>query len=209
MASAPASRPTYNKPKSPRDRKELPMTPPRLLVSLVGLVLASPVGARDVASGPEAGKKVPVLKVFDATGSHANQELDYAAERADRPTVYVFVRADQWDRPMARFLRELDKAVARESVQTYMVAVWLTDDADKTKQYLPVAQRSLTLEHTALTCFTGDKAGPEGWGLSTEARLTAVVARRGRVMKAFGYQSVNETDVPAVQEAVRKAVAGN
>jgi hypothetical protein len=173
---------------------------PSLLVLPVVLVLA-----QDVASGPRPGDKPPALKVFDATGPRQGETVDYAAVRAGKPTAYLFVRADKWDRPMARFLKQLDEAAAKEGEDTFVVAVWLTDDVDKAKDYLPVAQQSLKLGHTALACFLGGAAGPEGWGLNPDAHLTAVVAAGGKVVKTFGYRSVNETDVPAVRDALRGA----
>jgi hypothetical protein len=151
---------------------------------------------------------MPPLKVFDATGPRKGEEIDYAAERGDKPTVYVFVRAEKWDRPMARFLKKLDDAVQRDGEDGYVVAVWLTDDVAKTKAYLPVAQQSLQFQGTALTCFTGEGAGPKDWGINADAHLTAVVAGKGKVAKTFGYLSVNETDVPAVAEALKGARKG-
>jgi len=184
------------------------MTSLRWFPLLAGLLLVSPAIGQDVESGPESGKPAAALKVFDATGPSKDKEVDYVAERKDKPTVYVFVQAGKWDRPMARFLRKLDEAVIKESADAYVVAVWLTDDVDKTKSYLPVAQQSLKLQNSALTCFTGEKAGPEGWGINADARLMAVVANKGRVAKTFGYRSINETDVPAVQEALKKCLSG-
>ena len=86
-----------------------------------------------------------------------------------------------------------------------VVAVWLTDDADKTKDYLPVAQQSLQFQATALACFTGGKAGPEGWGGNADAHATAVVAAGEKVAATFGYRSMNETDVPGVRDALKEA----
>src|SRR5438874_10222916 len=97
------------------------------LPAALAVLAASAAPAQDVVSGPEKGKAVPALKVFDVTGPNKGKELDYKAERKDRPTVYVFVRADKWDRPMARFLRGLDEAVRKEK-DVHVVAVWLTDD---------------------------------------------------------------------------------
>src|SRR5579872_5946374 len=96
-------------------------------------LLASPAATRaqDVVSGPAKGEKVPSLKVFDATGENADKEADYAAERKDKPTVYLFVRADAFDRPMNRFMKTLDGAVKKDFADTYVVAVWLTGDAAK------------------------------------------------------------------------------
>src|SRR5438046_994498 len=101
---------------------------------------------------------------------------------------------------MARFLRKLDEVVPTESQDAYVVAAWLTGEADKTKSYLPVAQESLKLQNTALTCYTGEKSGPEAWAINGEAHLTAVLVNKGKVVKRFGYRSLNETDVPAVRE---------
>jgi hypothetical protein len=168
------------------------------VVLLLGL--ACPVRGQDVQSGPARGKTVPALRVFDATGENQGKTVDVAGERKERPTVYAFVRADQWSRPMARFLRELDQAISKQGDEGAVVAVWLTDDAEKAKEYLPRAQQSLQLQATTFTCYPGDKAGPAEWGINPDAHLTVVVARRQKVAGSLGYRSVNETDVPKVLE---------
>jgi hypothetical protein len=177
-------------------------------LSLVYLVLAASSQAQDVASGPEKGEKAPALKVFDATGDHKNTETDYAADRADKPTVYLFVNAEKFDRPMNRFMKTLDGIIKKDFEGVYVVAVWLTGDADKTKELLPRVQQSVQYDVTALTLFTGDKGGPNGWNVNTDAHLTAIVANKGKIAATFGYRSINETDVPKVKEALAKAVKG-
>jgi hypothetical protein len=173
----------------------------------VVLAFVSTASGQDLSSGPEKGKKLPALKVFDATGPHEGKELDYAAERKDLPTIYLFVPADKWDRPMARFLRKLDEAMAKEGKEASVVAVWLTDSQDKTREYLPRAQQSLQFQVTALTSYTGDKSGPNDWHLNGDAHLTVVVASRQKVAAVFAYRSVNETNVPMVYEALQKIIA--
>jgi hypothetical protein len=171
-----------------------------LLLVLPGLAPAQ------VASGPAAGDKVAALKVFAVTGPRENKEVDYATEVKDQPVVYLFIQAEKWDRPMARFVKELDKAAKPDGKAAFqVVAVWLSEKPDEAKDYLPRAQQSLQLETTALTVFQGSKEGPENWGLNSMAHLTAVVAGKAKVAAAFGYQSVNETDVKDVQAAVKKA----
>ncbi len=78
----------------------------------------------------------------------------------------------------------MDYAVKKEGEDGYVVVVWLTTDVTKTKEYLPVAQKSFQLQGTALTCFTGEGTGPKGWGINADAHLTAVVASGGKVAKA-------------------------
>ena len=109
------------------------MTTRLLTVSLLGLLAAGLVRA-DVTSGPKGGEKVATLKVYAVTGEPKDKEVDYAAFRKDKPTVYVFVSAKDFSRPMFRFLKKLDEDLGDDGL---VVAVWLTDDADKSQEYLP------------------------------------------------------------------------
>ena len=83
--------------------------------------LTGPVRA-EVESGPAVAEKVPALKVFVATGDHENEKVDYAADRKAKPTVYVFIQADKFSRPMARFLRGLDSAADRVNATQFNIA---------------------------------------------------------------------------------------
>jgi len=105
---------------------------------------------------------------------------------------------------MNRFLKTLDEAVHKDG-DAAIVAIWLTEKPEESKEYLPKLQNAVKYEATALTCFTGEKIGPMGWAINNDAHLTAVVVNKGKVAAAFGFQSINETDVPAVERAWKKA----
>jgi hypothetical protein len=171
-----------------------------------GLLAVGGLALADVTSGPDVGAALAPLKVFAATGAHEGRELDIVAERKDKATVYLFIPSDKWDRPMARYLKTLDKELAGGKEKAEVVAVWLSHQLDQTKEYLPKVQQSLMMEATVLTAFTGAKAGPKDWRINDAAHLTTVVAVNGKVATTFAYQSLNETDVPAVVKALRKAV---
>jgi hypothetical protein len=170
------------------------------------VVVAASAMAQDVSSGPDKDAKVPALKVFDATGPNKDKHVDYAAERKEKPTIYLLVRADKFDRPMNRFMKGLDGQVKKDSEDAYVVAVWMTDDVDKAKERLSAVQQSVQYENTALTIFTEGKDGPKDWHANADAHLTVVLANKGKVAATFGYQSVNETDVKAVRAAFQKAL---
>jgi hypothetical protein len=178
----------------------------RSFLSMIFLLLLVPAlaPAQDLASGPGKGEKIPALKVYDATGMHKDEEVDYSAERKDKPTLYLLLRADKFDRPMNRFMKGLDKAVKQEYADAYIVAVWLTEDLDKTKELLPNVQQSVRYEATALTCLAGEPTGPKDWNVNVDARITVVVASKQKGAAQFGYNSINETDVSAVQEVLKK-----
>jgi hypothetical protein len=173
---------------------------------LAMLLFAAPVGVlkADVESGPKAGEKVGELKVFAVTGAIENKEVDYAAERKDAPTVYVFVNAEKFSRPAARFMKELDKRLEDAGKQAAAIAIWVGGDVDKNKEYLPRVNKSLSFDKTALTVFSGDASGPNGWGVNSDAHLTVVVARGGKVVKSFGFVSVNEIDVKGVLDELNR-----
>jgi hypothetical protein len=172
----------------------------------VAVLLIPAAALADVESGPKAGEKVAELKVFAVTGPIENKDVDYAAERKDEPTVYLFVQTEHWKRPIARFIKVLDGKLAEADDKARGVAVWVGGDADKSKEYLPKANQSLSLEKTALTVFTGDKGGPNNWGINSDAHLTAVVVHKGKVVKSFAFVSVNDTDVRGVMAELKKAV---
>jgi len=175
-----------------------------LWVLLAALAASAALAAPN--SGPPVGQPPPALKVLDVTGPHKDMELDYVADAKGKPRIFVLLRA--WDRPIARFLKTLDTALQDENAGTLVVAVWLTDDKEMTKQYLPRAQQSLQFQTTALALFPGDKAGPDGWNVNPEARVTVVVAGPQKVAATFGYDVINETDVRAVRAALKKAASG-
>lgn len=158
---------------------------------IAGLVTTGTARAADPSSGPDKGAKVPELKVADVTGEHSGKDVDYADLRKEKPTVFFVVK--DWDRPVARLLKTLDDKVKETAEGAYIVGVWLSADQDATKEYLPKAQQSLKLENTALTVSKGGQTLPAEWGINADARITVVVAVKGKVVKSFGYDSVNDT----------------
>ncbi len=180
-------------------------------ITAVALV-CSPAWA-DVESGPKAGEKAAAMKAFGVVGIAEGKEADFAAERKDAPTIYIFVSAEEGGipvggRPAARFLKVLDTEIAKVD-DAAVVAVWLGEKAfDKHKEYLPRINKSLQLEKTSLAAFDGEKSGPKDWAVNPDAHLTVVVVHKGKVVKSFAYESVNETDVKTVLAELKKASGG-
>lgn len=181
----------------------------RAIVVLCGVAFAS-VAVADVESGLKAGEKVPALKAFGVVGTVEGKEADYAAERKDAPTVYLFVSAQEGGlpvggRPLGRFMKELDKEITKTDDKAKVVAVWLGEKAfEKHKEYLPKINTSLKFENTSLAAFDGEKSGPNGWGINPDAHLTVIVVKGGKVVKSFAFVTVNDTDVPKVLKELEK-----
>ena len=170
-----------------------------LFVGLVGYT------GYDIESGLKAGEKVPELKAFGLVGDVKDKAADFAKERGELPTVYLFVNAAKFDRPIARYMKELDQKAGDTADKVQMVAVWVGGDLDANKTQIPRINQSLKFDRTAMAVFEGDATGPNGWGLNSDAHLTTIVVHKGKVIKSFAYQSANDKDVPKVLEELKKA----
>lgn len=178
----------------------------RLILGGLGLLLACSWAVADVESGPKPGEKVAEFKVFAVVGEVENKEVDFVKTRKDAPTIYLFVQKEHWSRPMAKYLRTLETQVEELSDQVLPVVVWLGGEAQENKDYLPKMQQSLKFNKAALTVFEGDKTGPNGWAINSDAHLTTVIVNQGKVVKSFAYVSVNDTDVRPVLAELKKAL---
>ncbi len=166
------------------------------------------LGTQCIPTSWASAAEVTPLKAFAVAGGQSGKEVDYTAERKDKTTVYVFLSASDWARPVARFVKKLDTDVATGiagAEDAQVVVVWLSDDVAKGKDYLPKAQMSLSLTRTDWTVFEGQKAGPTGWNVDIASALTAVVVRKGTEVGRTSYKSVNETDVAEVVKLLKKS----
>lgn len=74
----------------------------RFVALVIAIVLSSSPVWADVVSGPGEGNDVEKFKVAVVAGESSGKELDFVTERKEKPTVFVFVLADKFSRPMAR-----------------------------------------------------------------------------------------------------------
>lgn len=173
----------------------------------LSLALALPAYAFDVESGPKVGSKLASFKAHDCTGDDAGKNIDHVAARKDKVTVFLFVAADKFSRPMNRFMKVLDGKLGEKGLEgVNSVAVWLTDNDKTTREFLPRVQTSVKYENTTLCSYKGVD-GPNGWDINTDAHLTVVVTAKNKVAARFAYQSVNDADVPAVLKELKKHAA--
>jgi hypothetical protein len=169
-----------------------------LIIALLSLIGFANIARAEQASGPGAGKRLEALKLFVATGDLAGKEVEFIAERKEKPTVYVFVPAEKFSRPMARFVKALDEKLHAERTDIDIIVVWLTDDVTKVKERLPRVQESLKLNRTMWCVYPGEKSGPDTWGINPDADLTLVIADGPKSTVSRGYLSINETDATKV-----------
>lgn len=177
----------------------------RFVWAMAVLLSFGVVAVADVASGPEPGSKLEPMTVYAVVGEVQDEEVDYTETRKDKTTVYAFVQREYFSRPIARFLRTLDGELTDAADDARMIVIFLGDDPDAAKEYMPRLQTSVSFQNSDLTVFTGDKSGPNNWGINPDAHLTVVVTNGSEVSANFPYETVNETDVRKVKAAVAEA----
>src|SRR5437868_345806 len=112
--------PQYSQAAIPHSRRGGPMR--RLAVfPVIGLAVFLVTLVR-ADSGPAEKSDVPALKVDAVAGLVTGETKDFAAERKDMPTIYVFVQADKFDRPLARFLKVLDQELGKDRPDVQVIA---------------------------------------------------------------------------------------
>lgn len=177
-----------------------------MIPALISIVIASGVAWADIDSGPNVGTTVSALKVFAATGDQSGKDLDVAAERGTKPTVYVFIPYDRFDRPLARMLKAIEKSVIDAGNEASTVTIFLAEDQAAAKERLPKVQMSLQFTANPLVIYPSAKESPEGWSVNTDAQATVLIVKDAKVAARFGYRSANETVVPEITEALKKAI---
>ena len=132
----------------------------RLALPLAVIFLSWTFARAAIESGPAVDSALPELKADAVTGDDAGKKITFTTTRKAKPTVYVFIRADKFDRPIARYLKTLDKALVDLGKDTHVVAVWITEDADKTREYLPKVQQSINSRLPRLRFTPRTSLGP-------------------------------------------------
>ena len=172
------------------------------LLVVFGATLLCP--AREVFSGPRKGAKLPALKVHDCTGENKGKTVDHTEKISDKLAVVVLVSREKFSRPINRFMKSLDEKVSGENKHIPAVAVFFSEEDEKTREFLQRVQTSVNYETMILTSYKG-KDGPKDWNINPDVLLTVVLAKEGKVLTTFAFNSVNEADVPEVFKQVMKA----
>lgn len=141
-------------------------------------------------------KKVPPLESVVCVGEKAGEKTDLTQWRGSKPTIYIYIQAEHWDRPIARLVRGLDVAVADKITDGGLVLVWLSNnEIERFREHLPRVQQSLKLSMTTYSTWPGDTFGPPAWAINRDDHVTVITANEGKIIARHAFRSTNEGDV--------------
>lgn len=148
-----------------------------------------------------AQKLVPTLEAIVCVGESQGEKVELAKSRQNKPTIYIFIQNEFWDRPIARLLRELDTQVRQNVTDGNIVAVWLSDNqVEHLKEHLPRVQQSIRLSSTTYAVWPGDPFGPPDWAINRDDHITVITAKDGKIINTHAFKSTNEGDAPKIMD---------
>ncbi len=170
-------------------------------VLVSSLTLLSTLKAEDeIFSGPQPGEPIAPFQVVLYSGPNAGEEVEVLDSIGDQPATLVFVH--KITRPAFRVIRELGNfAASPEGGSLQLRLIWLTNDPNETKGLLE--RISDSMPPGAINGISTDGIeGPGNYGLNREVTLTILVAKNQKVTANFALLDPNETDAPAIFQAI-------
>jgi hypothetical protein len=155
-------------------------------------------------SGPQAGEKLPSLKVVLVYGKQAGKKVDLIEQAAGRPALIVIVNGA--NRPAAQLTRILMNFAEMRHESLFAAVVYLDKDVSGAEQQLKRAISWWKVAPPVGISLDGGE-GPGSYGLNRNVNLTILVANKGRVTNNFALVQPSETDAAKILTPV-VAVAG-
>jgi hypothetical protein len=148
--------------------------PTRVAVSLLLVaLLASPLAADEpLRSGLQPGEEIATtFEPLNVTGPHAGEPYCLICENGFSPVAMLFAR--EVSEPLVKLLVRLDAATAQHQAHQMGSFVVFLDDNPELPRQLSELARKHAFKHLVLSI--DPPAGPEGFKVSPEAELTAVL----------------------------------
>lgn len=173
-------------------------------MDLISLTLAFLLASDAPSSGPKVGEKLSSFKVLALSGPQAGKDIELVEAGAKGPTLLIFVH--YFDRPAFRCLKPVDiyaGQLAEHKLTTHII--WLSDDLEKTRQFLERAKNSLNLR-SAVGISRDGPNGPKAYALSDRVTYSILLAQEGKVVANLALVGANDTDAPRVLAAIAKVM---
>ena len=174
----------------------------------VALVLGVAVTASaEVTSGPQAGDSVGAFTVTKVAGNaddgvEAGKSLCYRCKMGARPVVMVFARTA--DPKLAKLLKKIEEEVEEHQSEKLTSFVnMIGGDADSLKKAAAEFVKTNDLKRIAFVVPDDAKNGPEDFKISSDADLTVVCYKGGKVKTnhAFSKGQLDDATIDAVEKA--------
>jgi hypothetical protein len=182
-----------------------------LLVAVSSLAAGTLTGgnqATDIFSGPQKGEPLAEFTIAGALGAQNGKDFNPVASAKGKPLLLIFVH--EVNRPSVGMARLLgDYAAKRRSDGLHGAVVFLTDDPEKTEEWIKRASGALPKE-VPLGIFRDGLEGPGEYGLNRKVTMTILLANEGKVTANFALvQPSIQVDAPKVLKSIADLIGGS
>ena len=174
----------------------------RLLAAAVAAaVVALPVSADHVKSGPQAGEKVPgPFHPVNVTGEHKGEKFCLFCVNGENPVAMVFARENS--PALAKLVKKIDEATVKNKDKSMGSFVVFLSDKDGLDKELASLSEKEKIQKTVLSI--DNPAGPKGYKVSKEADITVVLYtdRKVKANHAFKKGELKDADIEKIVSGV-------
>lgn len=156
----------------------------------------------DLVSGPQPGKKFGPYTFLIATGPNRGTSHCYVCETGDEPAVIVLARTTS--APLGELVKQLDRLLTKHQSQKLHSWVTLVGMKQPVKEPEIVNwSKSLGLRSIPLGIYELPE-GPPGYRLHTDADVTVLLVKDGKVIHNFAYpvQGLTAAETKKILELV-------
>jgi hypothetical protein len=171
--------------------------------ALAAAVLALPVSAGELKSGPQAGEKVPgPFHPVNVTGEHKGEKFCLFCVNGENPVAMVFARESSPE--LTKLIKKLDEATAKNKEASMGSFVVFLSDKDGLDKELAATAEKNKIEKTVLSI--DNPAGPKGYEVAKDADVTVVlyVDRKVKANHAFKKGELKDADIDTIVKDIPK-----
>ncbi|MGE0609373.1 MAG: hypothetical protein AB7O62_19940 [Pirellulales bacterium] len=183
-----------------------------LALAVSAILCASIVAGEKLKSGPEVGAGIAAFNVVKCSGApndnvSVGDELCYRCKYGQNAQVMVFARKSS--KAVAALAQGLDSAIEKADGKNLKAFVnLLGEDRDELESAAKELGEGSKLASVPVVVPVEFENGPADYGISPEAEVTVVIAKKGKVAAthALAAGELNEESAQAILSDVQKVI---
>ena len=164
--------------------------------SLLFLLLAAPISAQPLKSGPAVGQRPGPYSSLVAVGQQRGTQHCFICEAEDRPVFIVFARSPS--EPLGKLVHQFDRLLKlHAAVELRGWTTFLADDAGPLEPRVLAWSKKHATGSVPLTIFE-DAVGPPAYRAARDADVTVILSVKQKVAANFSFRA-GELDAAAIE----------
>jgi hypothetical protein len=171
--------------------------------AFAAVVLALPVSAGELKSGPQTGEKVPgPFHPVNVTGAHKGEKFCLFCVNGENPVAMVFAREHSPE--LGKLVKKIDEATGKNKEASMGSFVVFLSDKEGLDKELAAAAEKHEIKNTVLSI--DNPAGPSKYNVAKDADITVVlyVDRTVKANHSFKKGEMKDADIDTIVKDIPK-----